>query len=310
MVARMAAKNISVNVRDVDGIPTHVVETASVSSPEQSTTVLIVPGSPGIGHLYIPFANKLYEMCQRRVNISVVSHAGHSPGHFREDRTSGRTWYNLEDQIHHKLAYLNVQLPSSSPLILIGHSIGCYMILQMLKRIDPERVRKAFLLFPTIERMDESPSGRRLAPFLSRSWFKSLLLFLIFLCSLIPAPLKRLFLGIRFLSSPKKHQTHMIEGVMNIINVGSVHNIVSMGEEELDKVRELDSSAVETFGPKLFIYYGVSDHWVPSDACHQFKERFPLVYVEQCQQNHEHAFVLKNSDEMALHVHSLMKDYI
>lgn len=45
--------------------------------------------------------------------------------------------FGLDGQIEHKLAFLRKHVPRETTLLLIGHSIGCYIILDMMKR-DPE----------------------------------------------------------------------------------------------------------------------------------------------------------------------------
>lgn len=45
--------------------------------------------------------------------------------------------FGLDGQIEHKLAFLRKHVPRGTNLLLIGHSIGCYIILEMMKR-DPE----------------------------------------------------------------------------------------------------------------------------------------------------------------------------
>lgn len=45
--------------------------------------------------------------------------------------------FGLNGQIEHKLAFLREHVPRATQLVLIGHSIGCYIILEMIKR-DPE----------------------------------------------------------------------------------------------------------------------------------------------------------------------------
>ena len=88
-----------------------------------------------------------------------MSHAGHSPGFYKQSDDEGRDWYNLEDQIAHKLAFIEERARHKKSLYLIGHSIGCYMILKMINHIDPSRVKKAFFLFPTTEKMAATPDG-------------------------------------------------------------------------------------------------------------------------------------------------------
>lgn len=45
--------------------------------------------------------------------------------------------FGLNGQIEHKLAFLRKHVPRETSLVLVGHSIGCYIILEMMKR-DPE----------------------------------------------------------------------------------------------------------------------------------------------------------------------------
>lgn len=48
-----------------------------------------------------------------------------------------RDVFGLNGQIEHKLAFLRRHVPRGTSLVLVGHSIGCYIILDMMKR-DPE----------------------------------------------------------------------------------------------------------------------------------------------------------------------------
>lgn len=45
--------------------------------------------------------------------------------------------FGLNGQIEHKLAFLRERVPRETGLVLLGHSIGCYIILEMIKR-NPE----------------------------------------------------------------------------------------------------------------------------------------------------------------------------
>lgn len=46
----------------------------------------------------------------------------------------------LQGQIQHKLAFIRQFVPPDVRIILIGHSIGCYMILHMLEELPPHQV--------------------------------------------------------------------------------------------------------------------------------------------------------------------------
>ena len=83
--------------------------------------------------------------------------------------------YGLNGQVNHKMAFLEEFLPASCKISFIGHSIGCRIILELMKELSLSynqnekslqtikqtlSVHKSYLLFPTIERMKQTPAGR------------------------------------------------------------------------------------------------------------------------------------------------------
>ena len=310
-------KQMAVQTKSIRGVPTHVIELpASRIHHGLPPTVLVVPGSPGAGHFYLPFAQRLQELFQRQTNIAVVSHAGHSPGWYRTGREfdmqgdatteDDRRWFSLEDQVQHKMAYLEESVSPCSQLIIIGHSIGCYVVLQMLKQIHPDRVKKVFLLFPTMERMAESKNGQRFYPY----YFGKLKMVLVFIAGLLsiilPHVVQRMVLGLFLRKIDPSIRSHFVEGGMNVISARSLYNILSMAHQELQEVIQLEASMLERHGHKVVLYYGVKDHWVPDDVYAITKERFPLCDVVLCDRSCKHAFVKRVADylHIAEFVHS------
>ena len=53
---------------------------------------------------------------------------------------------------------------------------------------------------------------------------------------------------------------------------------------------------------KLRFFYGTTDAWVPMSYYREMKEVFPEGDVHLCEEGYEHAFVIKNSEEMGLEV--------
>ena len=91
--------------------------------------------------------------------------------------TGNESLYGLDGQIRHKLAFLNATLTKDCKITFIGHSIGCQIIMELMKELSYEDVNcdktksisqtipiltinKAYFLFPTIERMRQTPAGR------------------------------------------------------------------------------------------------------------------------------------------------------
>ncbi|CAF5154208.1 unnamed protein product, partial [Rotaria sp. Silwood1] len=138
-----------------------------------SKSIVIIPGNPGLGGFYIPFAHELYNLFNENISILIISQAGHSP--------PLKYCFTLNEQIEHKIKTIEKVLPinKNHRLILIGHSIGAYMVLNMLDKFQ-NNFDRAFFLFPTIERMNESNAGKRFI-----RWYSILIYLLPFLCFII-----------------------------------------------------------------------------------------------------------------------------
>jgi len=289
-------------VKIVNKVPTHVFEWRL--HRENVPLIMVVPGSPGMGHFYIPFARKLFQLGKGAYEVSVVSHAGHSPGHRRRNR-DGRNWYKLEDQVEHKLAYIRERAKSGNPIILVGHSIGCYMIMQMLKELSPDSVLQAFFLFPTIEDMSNAKRGKELYPVFT--WLRFLVLFSVWLASCLPRSFQTWIMRSYFHNSPRDHFDYTVEGAVNLVNTACVNNCFRMAVQELTEVNKLDTDVLDAHIDKISFYYGAKDHWVPPSCFPQMKSRYPEQDIVQCENGYHHAFVLAESNEMAEYVHSKLR---
>ena len=349
-------------VQDILGVPTHVYSLKHKSSSQPTVTcatdkkpsslLLVIPGSPGMSHFYIPFASRLFQLGEGTYDVAVVSHAGHSPGFPRppdhnvtyrehlseisisqtQDRleveetgtavstaqdancsanknkssaftSPHRDWYNLEEQIAHKLAYIRQHTAHVDSLYLVGHSIGCWMILQLLKHLEPTKVKQAILLFPTIEKMGVTPNGIRMSP-LFTSW-RIPFTFGVWTMSWIPDFIKRYVLRRYFHTTPSDHVDHMIQGAINI-DSKAIHNILCMANQEMNIVTDPPLEVVDTHIEKIVFYYGAGDRWTLDSCFNDMSERHPEKEVHLCQQGCDHAFVERSSDEMADFVHSKM----
>ena len=91
--------------------------------------------------------------------IWAVSHAGHDPRPAEPPYHDNKGTYDLQGQIDHKVAFVErACLPEDAVVTMVGHSMGCYVILKALERIKRSTVR-AYFLFPMIERMADTPNG-------------------------------------------------------------------------------------------------------------------------------------------------------
>ncbi|PBP28648.1 hypothetical protein BUE80_DR000266 [Diplocarpon rosae] len=180
------------------------------------------------------------------------------------------------------IGYYNTFLQSLHPLlgasdpqsvILIGHSVGSYILLELIKRLgksSPVKIKAGILLFPTITHIAKSPSGARLStlfripnfPRKAGTVAKALVLLtptnaLRWLVGLVTRmPREAAEVTTSFLRSRMGvwQALHMAKDEMDIITEDRWDdNIWGAEHEDLDTKSET---------PKLIFYFGQNDHWV------------------------------------------------
>ncbi len=299
------------DLEDVAGIPTEVFSLLLGGEEGGSTNVplvLVIPGSPGVGCFYKPFATKLYDLGGGNFEVVVLSHAGHSPAHYKEENLTQKSktsielsptdWYTLQDQIAHKLAYIRLKVHPDRPLILVGHSIGCWVILHMLKQLPASRVSKVIFLFPTIEKMAQTPNA---LSYYSTVWNSMRIPFtgLVWAASrMIPYGMKSYILHHRFRTTPEEHRPSIVEAAASI-DEKSLYNIVKMAAQEMEEVVEVPWDILDCNIDKLIFYYGVHDKWNVKNSFSDMATRYPGKEVHICPEHFPHAFVETVSNEMA-----------
>uniref|UniRef100_A0A3Q3AE49 Lipid droplet-associated hydrolase n=1 Tax=Kryptolebias marmoratus TaxID=37003 RepID=A0A3Q3AE49_KRYMA len=203
------------------------------------------------------------------------------PGELNSERDDV---FGLNGQIEHKLAFLRKRVPRETGLVLVGHSIGCYIILEMMKR-DPElKVLKAVMLFPTIERMAQTPQGKVMTPVLCQMRYLAYLP--VFLLSLLPGRLRAFLIQLAFSGL-----------LVNYFPFAA--NSMYLGGQEMKKVVERDNLTIKKNLDKLIFYYGATDHWCPVSFFHDIKQDFPHGDFRLCERGFRHAFVLDAGQEVA-----------
>ncbi|KAL0969657.1 hypothetical protein UPYG_G00230380 [Umbra pygmaea] len=284
------------------GAVTEVLKFGTCNLHSRKLLFLIIPGNPGVVGFYKTFMQTLYLTFSRRYPVWAVSHAGHCKPPDTMDMiddpsvTASGDVFGLNGQIEHKLAFLREHVSRDTCLVLIGHSIGCYIILEMMKR-DPElQVRKSVLLFPTIERMAVTPQGRVMTPVLCRLRYVAYLP--IFLLSMLPDVLKTFIVKLVFRGLRSLDQSTVLPAV-SLVNVDTAANAMYLASQEMLDVLERDNFTINQNLDKLVFYYGAKDHWCPVEYYQEIKRDFPNGDIRLCSRGIRHAFVLDAGKEVA-----------
>ncbi|XP_013395271.1 lipid droplet-associated hydrolase-like [Lingula anatina] len=252
--------------------------------------------NPGIVGYYEEFMDKLYTLSNKRLPVWAVSHAGHVkiPKEL-EIQASSHDPFNLEGQIQHKMDFLRNHVPKDVNIILIGHSIGCYIILQLMNRLPDLNIHRAIMLFPTIERMALSPQGRIATPFLR--YFRWIARGAAYFLSFLPQNLQRKLI-IWHLADDNLPEC-AIESSLNLVDHFCLGNVMYMANTEMNEVTDLHVDIIRAHLKKLTFYMGLTDAWCPVEYYEGMKERFPDGDIKLCQVGYEHAFVLAASEPVA-----------
>lgn len=138
--------------------------------------IFFVTGNPGLVSYYGTFLTTLHQLLSEKESDEHAYHIyGESFAGFGDNDSPSRVTglpYSLEEQIETRIENLKERsVPSGTQkgqrydsIILIGHSVGTYIILeilQRLKKLPHLNIRGAILLFPTVTHLARSPRGTK-----------------------------------------------------------------------------------------------------------------------------------------------------
>uniref|UniRef100_A0A336LZP8 Lipid droplet-associated hydrolase n=1 Tax=Culicoides sonorensis TaxID=179676 RepID=A0A336LZP8_CULSO len=289
---------------DVGELPTHIMTWGKWIEegflPEEKEVVICITGNPGLVGFYTKFLGTLYESLDKKIPIWVIGHVGHDDppecsGKIVPDLYENERIFDLQGQVYHKRAFIEQYVPKDVKIHLIGHSIGAYMILELLKVPEIKRqIVKSYMLFPTIERMAASPNGRFFTKFFP--WATKIALLFYTLFALLPNQIKIFVIYLYFMllripktflgTADKYSRPHVVEKVLHL------------AVDEMNKVKDLDVEHIKANKDLLKFYYGASDGWTPVQYFYDLKEKIPDIDAELCQRGIAHAFVLRSGPEM------------
>jgi pimeloyl-ACP methyl ester carboxylesterase len=271
----------------------------------QQTAILIIPGNPGLIEYYEQFALYLGEHTE--LPILGISHTGHLNG----NNYGFNSWRpaDLHQQINDKIHYIQKHLKENhsniTNLILIGHSIGCHIVLHVASELEKQnsniKIVKSICLFPTVERMALTPQGRLVTPLLE--YFLWLYLLIAFIITKLPLVI--IDRATRWSFGRRKTNPDIDEKSINtsIKMVSSYHclkSIAVMAKHEMRLVKAFNHDLLEGRIHDTMFYYGTKDHWCPLDYYKDMKNKLVELYPDykhhscllvddnQC----DHAFVI------------------
>ncbi|KAK6760219.1 hypothetical protein RB195_021637 [Necator americanus] len=278
---------------------------------DNRVVILMIPGNPGNEGFYADFGQRVVKSLlsreermgdrKRHYLFYTVSHLNHvalppelknSGKHKHYDR------FQLDAQVQHKLDFVREHLPKAQKVYIVGHSIGSYMMLRILPYIkDDFNIKKAIGLFPTVEKMADSPNGLRLRRVLAtldaNDWLAKAVSFWL---DCLPVGVKKWLVSWNLTGETVPND--VILSAAELLHMNVFRNIVHLSHDELIKVSEFDQSLLIN-KDLVYFYYGKEDGWCPEELGYSMETRLPQGHVVLDEDGCEHAFVIRDGAVIA-----------
>ncbi|PVH37471.1 hypothetical protein PAHAL_5G012600 [Panicum hallii] len=238
-------------------VSSFATELLEIRSKEPSLHVLVIPGNPGIAAFYKDFVEALYENLGGQASITAIGHISHS----QKDYEHGRL-FSLHEQIDHKVDFIEQELQhTEQSIVLVGHSIGAYIGLEVFKRLQ-NKIKMFVGLYPFLK-LNKNSVTQSAIGYIARSSLlsKGVSLFASFIRSLRPSITRgivRRFLG------PSWSVAAVDVACCHLLKYHTMRNVLFMAMTEFQKLtEEPDWTFVRAKEDKIAFLFGVDDHWGP-----------------------------------------------
>ncbi|KAI4762596.1 hypothetical protein E4T52_10747 [Aureobasidium sp. EXF-3400] len=273
---------------------THV---ASTTSSRDSLLVFFITGNPGLIEYYRTFLTLCFDNLRTNYSDLHIKVAGtnlrgfgvQDNGHQHSAYDNGEGPYDLEQQIEHigrmleRAIQSHARPGSPTKVILMGHSVGSYILLEVLRRrkqnpttqqlSNDAKVIGGICLFPTVTHIAKSPSGKKFSLFFAIPYFAAIAGVVVrLLFSWVPFSALQTLVGLitGFPAPAAEPTTAFIKsqgGVRQALYLAS-HEMKTITadawDDELWGLSKAQNSS--TNKTKLYFYFGTDDHWVADET--------------------------------------------
>ncbi|KAL9271419.1 Lipid droplet-associated hydrolase-like protein [Drosera capensis] len=310
-------KQANFRLCNVTGYMTELLE-LQAENPEFH--VLFIPGNPGIVQLYEIFLETLYEqlggkasitgmpyllllllllllLIQARklkellLRVSAIGHICHTRKRdgILKDWEQGRV-FSLEEQILHKMDFKDNKLETKGiPIVLVGHSIGAHMSLEIFKRAPRKEVVYYLGLYPFLAMNAKSLIQTIVGP-LSMSPVLSLIAsLLVALMGLLPVQVLRYILKKTFGKSWTPSSIDLL--CTHLLQYHLIRNSLFMTKTEFEKFTDApDWDFMRAKRDQIAFLFSTDDHWGPLSMLEEISKQVPGLALSIEREGHTHGF--------------------
>ncbi|CAH8359924.1 unnamed protein product [Eruca vesicaria subsp. sativa] len=286
----------------VSGLMTEIME---IKAEDPKFHVLFIPGNPGVVPFYKDFLESLYEFLHGNASITGMATLISS---LFSDWESGRL-FSLQDQIDHKVDYIRQKMEGAKvPIILVAHSIGSYISLDILRKFS-EKVVYCVGLYPFLTLNKQSTKQLLIGKLAASSVLSATASFLIASLRLLPMWAARLLVSNSLGASWS--DTAVQATCTHLRQYHTMRNVLYMAMTEfIELAAEPDWEFMREHQSKLAFLFGIDDHWGPLHLFEEISKQAPGTSLSIEREGHTHAFccTVAGSVWVAQHVATLIKN--
>ncbi|KAL5710462.1 hypothetical protein ACHQM5_021020 [Ranunculus cassubicifolius] len=259
-------------------------ELLELKADNPSFHVLFIPGNPGVVSFYKEFVERVFEMLEGRASVTAIGHIGHTMKNWE----SGRL-FSLQDQIDHKIDFIKQEIQTSEiPLLLVGHSIGSYISLEVFRRA-PEQVKYCIGLYPFLTLNKDSLLQNLIGKIAASQLLSTILGSVVALLGFFPSYATRFFVR---RSLGKSWSSTAVEALCShLLKFHTVRNTLFMAKKEFEKFAEgPDWIFIRERQDQVAFLFGIDDHWGPLSLFEEISKEAPEVGLAIEREGHTHGF--------------------
>ncbi|KAK1404678.1 Lipid droplet-associated hydrolase [Heracleum sosnowskyi] len=246
--------------------------------------VLFIPGNPGVISFYTDFLESLYELLGGTASITAIGQISQ----MKKNLEGGRL-FSLEEQIDHKVNFIKQELNNIEvPIVLVAHSIGCYISIELLRRFSP-KVIYCIELYPFLAVNNKSFKQSIIRKTAASPFLCASLSSIAALLGLLPTSLTRFLVR---QSVGKSWSSTAVDALCNnLLQYHVMQNVFFMARTEFIKLlKSPDWAFLRKKQSQIAFLFGDDDHWGPLQMSEEISAQVPKAHLVIEREGFTHAF--------------------
>ncbi|KAJ8565254.1 hypothetical protein K7X08_007830 [Anisodus acutangulus] len=287
---------------NVSGYKTDLLE---IHAKDPKFHLLFIPGNPGVVTFYVDFLESLYDLLGGIASVTAISHIAQTEKNWEHGRL-----FSLQEQTDHKMNFIEHELQDAEvPIVLIGHSIGSYISLDIFKRLQG-KVTYCIYLYPFLAVNTKSSTQAFIKKIAASRTLCTGLSSIVAILGLLPAWISRILVKN---SVGNSWCPSAVEALCtHVLQYHTVQNMLYMAMTEFEKLsEEPDWSFMREKKSQMAFLFGSDDHWGPLHLYEEISNKVPGAVLAVEGGDYTHAFSCTDAGSLwvAHHVAGLIKNY-